>query len=1156
MPSPRMPIRLLEEANIADAYPRELVGNFTNGDLTLVGPDGTTQVKVPGQLSIESSGSGNAITALAVSGHKITITKGSSFLTAHPKITMGTDTTTGGGQLAYGDSVTIVDGVTKDSNGHVTKINTKTVTLPAAQTTVSGNAGSATKLAAARTIKLTGAAYGETTFDGSADAEIEVASIAAGNITGLSKIATTGAYADLSGTPDLADVATSGAYGDLSGTPTIPSASSSTDAPKAPAATAVVGESVAYARADHVHPLQTTVSGNAGTATTLKTARNIGISGVTATAASFDGSKDINITITAIPNSLITGLKKVATSGSYNDLDDKPTIPSASTTSDTPNVAGTAAIGTSDAYARADHVHPAQTDVSGNAGTATKLKTARNIALTSGATGSASFDGSKDISIEVTALDPEKISGTIPISKLPAGALERLYEVDTDADRLALTVDKVQNGDVVSVNDTGLMYFVKDDSKLGTASAAEAFKQFTAGTASAVDWSGVTNKPTFASVATSGSYNDLGDKPTIPSASSSSDTPKDAGTAAAGTSAAYARADHVHAAQTSVTGNAGTATILKTARNIGLEGVTATAASFNGSQDVNIKITAIPNSLITGLKKVATTGDYGDLTGTPTIPTPADNSSTSTELPKEPAATASAGTSDAYARADHVHPLQTSVSGNAGTATKFETAKSVALTGDVTGSASSQAGWSVATTLSTTGVTAGTYGQTADATPAHGDTITVPSVTVDAKGRITGAADATITLPGESDVGVTTSGSGNAVTAIEQSGHGIKVTKGSTFLTAHPTITKSTDTTSTGTPGFGETFTAIDSVSRDTNGHVTKVNTKTITLPAKPAESDVGVDVTGSGNAVTAIETDGHGIKVTKGSTFLTAHPTITTADDTTSTATATHGGTFTAVDGVTRDGNGHVTKINTKTVTLPSETGLSLGTTTGTGNAVTAITVSGHTITMTKGSTFLTAHPAVSKSTDSTSTATATHGGTFTAVDGVTRDTYGHVTKINTKTVTLPSETSLSLGTTSGSGNAVTGITVSGHTITMAKGSTFALSSHTHSAATTSAAGFMSAADKTALNGKATTATYTATIGTSWSGSAAPYTQAITVSGITANDNPIVDVKPSNTYATGKAQVEAWGSIYRIVTAANKITVYANEKTTTSIPIQLKCVR
>lgn len=49
-------------------------------------------------------------------------------------------------------------------------------------------------------------------------------------------------------------------------------------------------------------------------------------------------------------------------------------------------------------------------------------------------------------------------------------------------------------------------------------------------------------------------------------------------------------------------------------------------------------------------------------------------------------------------------------------------------------------------------------------------------------------------------------------------------------------------------------------------------------------------------------------------------HPTITTSTDTTSTTTASHGGTITMVDSVTRDSNGHVTKVNTKTVTLPAD--------------------------------------------------------------------------------------------------------------------------------------------------------------------------------------------------------------------------------------------
>ncbi len=54
---------------------------------------------------------------------------------------------------------------------------------------------------------------------------------------------------------------------------------------------------------------------------------------------------------------------------------------------------------------------PTQTSVSGNAGTATKLATARTIALSDGATGTAtSFDGSANISIPVTAVKESYLS--------------------------------------------------------------------------------------------------------------------------------------------------------------------------------------------------------------------------------------------------------------------------------------------------------------------------------------------------------------------------------------------------------------------------------------------------------------------------------------------------------------------------------------------------------------------------------------------------------------------------------------------------------------------------------------------------------------------------------------------------------------------------
>jgi lipopolysaccharide export system protein LptC len=63
------------------------------------------------------------------------------------------------------------------------------------------------------------------------------------------------------------------------------------------------------------------LSGNATTATTLQTARTIGLSGVTATATSFNGSANITIPITAVSTSLLTGIIADAQiSGSYTGM--------------------------------------------------------------------------------------------------------------------------------------------------------------------------------------------------------------------------------------------------------------------------------------------------------------------------------------------------------------------------------------------------------------------------------------------------------------------------------------------------------------------------------------------------------------------------------------------------------------------------------------------------------------------------------------------------------------------------------------------------------------------------------------------------------------------------------------------------------------------
>ena len=169
-----------------------------------------------------------------------------------------------------------------------------------------------------------------------------------------------------------------------------------------------------------------------------------------------------------------------------------------------PLIAGTAAVGTSTKYAREDHRHPAQTTVSGNAGTATKLATPRVIAIAGTVSGSATFDGSSNVSINSTlnGFDASKItSGTIsearlpniPIEKLPAGALERMFVVESQTAAIdAVKAGTIQEGDVVQIGNGGLMYFCIDDA---ATTFGNAFKEFTAGSATSVPWSGVTGKP-------------------------------------------------------------------------------------------------------------------------------------------------------------------------------------------------------------------------------------------------------------------------------------------------------------------------------------------------------------------------------------------------------------------------------------------------------------------------------------------------------------------------------------------------------------------------------------------------------------------------------------------------------------------------------------
>ena len=720
--------------------------------------------------------------------------------------------------------------------------------------------------------------------------------------------------------------------------------------PKA-AGTAAVGTSNYAAKADHVHPLQTAISGNAGTATKLATARNIGLAGVTATAASFDGSEDVNITITAIPVGLINGLATVATSGKYSDLSGRPTIYQPSTT--TPKAAGTAAVGTGTTFARADHVHPLQTTITGNAGTATVLQTARTIALSGAVTGTAtSFDGSKDITIPVTTVDGSKITGTIPLSSIPKGAQERMYPVTNDTARLALTGDDVQNGDVVKVTATGIMYYIKDETKLGT---EDAFEVFAAGTAARLgtDAGGVTQPVYFKNgvpVATTYSLSK-----SVPANAVFTDTTYTAGTGLTLTGTEFKHSNSITAGTVKGDNNktltyGGTFKVPSITYDAqghitGTTTTTMTMPALNHITITKTSDTSTSGALAHGGKFTAVTGVTRDTHGHVTtiatkeftLPNKEHPDITVNDNTEDAESLAHAGTFtaiDSVVRDSYGHitgyNIKTytlpSAPGAVGTADKL----SVADTGSATKPVYFKNGVPVATTytlaksvpadakftdttytagtgLTLTGtefkhsnsVTAGTAKGDDTKTLTYGGTFKIPSIAYDNQGHITGTTTTTMTMPSLQHISVSV---------------------------ADPTSATAE------TLAYGGKFTVLNTVTRDTYGHVTGYTTKQYTLPS-------------------------------------VSHPTVTTAADTSSTAGPDYGGTFTAIDSVTRDTYGHVTKINVKTITMPSLK-----------------------------------HISVTKNTDTTSSVSGSFGGTVTMIDGVTRDSYGHVTTLNTKTLTLPS--------------------------------------------------------------------------------------------------------------------------------------------------------
>jgi hypothetical protein len=131
-------------------------------------------------------------------------------------------------------------------------------------------------------------------------------------------------------------------------------------------------------------------TGNAATASKLATARTISLSGGASGSASFDGSENIDISVLIDSDSAVSSI-----TGTANEIDVSASVgavtislPETINANVNGNVTG---------------------NLTGNADTASKLATARTIALAGDVSGSASFDGSGSVSISTT-IQPDSVA--------------------------------------------------------------------------------------------------------------------------------------------------------------------------------------------------------------------------------------------------------------------------------------------------------------------------------------------------------------------------------------------------------------------------------------------------------------------------------------------------------------------------------------------------------------------------------------------------------------------------------------------------------------------------------------------------------------------------------------------------------------------------
>lgn len=518
----------------------------------------------------------------------------------------------------------------------------------AAVTSVTGNAGTATKLATARTISVTGDATASGSFDGSANLSLALTLANSG--------VTAGSYGNTISIPtfsvdgkgrvtSVTQLGIRSASTAVSGITMLTDSVGSTSVSSAATPNAV---KTAYDLANSA-----SVTANAAIPASQRGVAD-GVASLDATgkvpAAQLPSFVDDVIegsTITAFPGTGETGKIYVAldTGKTYRWSGSAYVEISAS-----PGSTDAVPEGVTNLYFTVARAQSAVTAITGNAGTATKLQTARTLAVSGDATGSVSFDGSANATIAVTLANSGVTAGNygdaITIPDITVDGKGRVTGMTTNTVRSATTAQTgvVQLSDSTSTTSSALAatstavkaaYDLANTANTTANAAIPATQKGAANGVATLDSGGKVPSaqlPSFVDdvleYANQAGFPATGSAGIIYVALDTNNVYRWSGTVYVEIAASpgstdsvtegsvnlYFTAARAQAAVTTITGNAGTATKLATARTIGTTGDATGSGSFDGSANLSFALTLATTGVAAGTYPVVTVDTKGRVT--------------------------------------------------------------------------------------------------------------------------------------------------------------------------------------------------------------------------------------------------------------------------------------------------------------------------------------------------------------------------------------------------------------------------------------------------------------------------------------------------------------------------------------------------------------